>query len=128
VLVLDAYADEILADGVVPFGRGITGLTAESRVPQLVNDLHLDSRAHQVPNTPVEPESLLAIPLLAREELKGVLCLYRLGERHHFSVGDFKMAIVFSELAALAIDNAQIRAKLESEVVTDHLTALINHR
>jgi diguanylate cyclase (GGDEF)-like protein/putative nucleotidyltransferase with HDIG domain len=128
VLVLDAYADEILADGVVPFGRGITGLTAESRVPQLVNDLHLDSRAHQVPNTPVEPESLLAIPLLAREELKGVLCLYRLGERHHFSVGDFKMAIVFSELAALAIDNAQIRAKLESEVVTDHLTALFNHR
>jgi diguanylate cyclase (GGDEF)-like protein len=128
VLVLDAYAEEILADGVVPFGRGITGLTAESQVPQLVNDLHLDPRAHQVPNTPVEPESLLAIPLLARDELKGVLCLYRLGEGHHFSVGDFKMAIVFSELAALAIDNAQIRAKLESEVVTDHLTALFNHR
>src|SRR5262249_40538645 len=39
-----------------------------------------------------------------------------------------KQTILFSELAALAIDNAQIRTRLEAEVVTDHLTALFNHR
>ena len=46
----------------------------------------------------------------------------------HFTVQEFKLAIVFSELAALAIDNGEIRRRLEAEVVTDHLTALYNHR
>jgi len=128
VLVRDTYAQEILAMGSIPYGTGITGLAAESCTPQLANDAHLDTRSAQIPGTPVEPESMLAIPLLAREEMKGVLCLYRLGERNHFTVKEFKLAIVFSELAALAIDNAQIRTRLETEVVTDHLTALYNHR
>jgi diguanylate cyclase (GGDEF)-like protein len=128
VLVRDAYAQEILAMGQIPFGRGITGMVAESRQPQLINDAHLDPRAARIPNTPDEPESMLAIPLLVRGELKGVLCLYRLGEGNHFSLEEFKQTILFSELAALAIDNAQIRTRLEAEVVTDHLTALYNHR
>jgi diguanylate cyclase (GGDEF)-like protein len=128
VLVRDAYAREILAMGSVPYGAGITGVAAESKTPQLVNDAHVDPRAKQVPNTPFEPESLLAIPLLARDDLKGVLCLYRVGERNHFTIKEFKLSILFSELAALAIDNAQIRATLEAEVITDHLTALHNHR
>jgi diguanylate cyclase (GGDEF)-like protein len=128
VLVRDAYAREILAMGSVPYGSGITGVAAESKIPQLVNDAHMDPRARQIPNTPFEPESLLAIPLLTRDDLKGVLCLYRLGETNHFTIKEFKLSILFSELAALAIDNAQIRAKLEAEVITDHLTALHNHR
>lgn len=127
-LVRDRYASEFLAMGPVAFGRGITGTVAVDRVPQLVNDAHLDPRAERVPGTPDEPESMVSIPLLARDELKGVLCLYRLGEGHHFSLQEFKLAILLSELAALAIDNAQIRARLETEVVTDHLTALFNHR
>jgi diguanylate cyclase (GGDEF)-like protein len=128
ILVRDAYAQEILAMGPFPYGRGITGTVAETRTPQLINDVHLDPRAARIPNTPDEPESMLAIPLLARDELKGVLCLYRLGEGNHFSLQEFKVAILFSELAALAIDNSMIRARLEAEVVTDHLTALYNHR
>src|SRR5207247_10019440 len=55
-------------------------------------------------------------------------CVYRLGDGNHFSLEEFKQTILFSELAALAIDNAQIRTRLEAEVVTDHLTALYNHR
>jgi diguanylate cyclase (GGDEF)-like protein len=128
VLIRNAYAKEILGMGSVPYGTGITGIAAETKIPQLVNDAHRDPRAKQVPNTPVEPESLLAVPLLAREDLKGVLCLYRVGVGNHFSIKEFKLSILFSELAALAIDNAQIRARLESEVITDHLTALHNHR
>jgi diguanylate cyclase (GGDEF)-like protein len=128
VLVRDPhYADQIRA-GAIPYGRGISGLAAQSRVPQLVNDVHKDSRAITVPNTPDDPESLIAIPLLARDDLKGVLCLYRLGEDKHFTLREFKLAIVFSEMAALAIDNAEIRQRLEAEVITDHLTALYNHR
>jgi diguanylate cyclase (GGDEF)-like protein len=128
MLVRDAYAQEILAMGAVPYGKGITGMAAETRVPQLVNDAHLDPRAARIPDTPDEPESMVAIPLIARDELKGVLCLYRLGDDNHFTLQEFKLAILFSELAALAMDNAQIRTRLEAEVITDHLTALYNHR
>src|SRR5438105_5829727 len=128
MLVRDAYAQEILAMGAVPYGTGITGMAAETRTPQLVNDAHLDPRAARIPDTPDEAESMVAIPLIARDEVKGVLCLYRIGENNHFSLQEFKLAILFSELAALAIDNAQIRSRLETEVITDHLTALYNHR
>jgi diguanylate cyclase (GGDEF)-like protein len=128
VLVRDPYEAEIMAAGATAFGMGISGLVAESRIPQLVNDAHLDPRAEQIPGTPDEPESMLALPLLAREELKGVLLLSRIGEGARFRIQEFKLAIVFSELAALAIDNAETRSRLEAEVITDHLTALYNHR
>jgi diguanylate cyclase (GGDEF)-like protein len=128
VLCRDSYAEEILALGPLPFGRGVTGLAVESMQALLVNDAHLDPRSEQIPGTPVEPESMLAIPLLARDERKGVLCLYRLGEDRHFTEDEFQLAIRFAALAALAIDNAQARARLEAEVITDHLTGLYNHR
>ncbi len=128
VLVRDIYAQEILDMGPIAFGTGITGIAAESGTPQLVNDAHLDPRAVRIPNTPLEPESLLAVPLMARDQLKGVLTMHRVGEGNGFTLQEFKLAILFSDLAALAMDNAQIRARLEAEVITDHLTALYNHR
>jgi diguanylate cyclase (GGDEF)-like protein/putative nucleotidyltransferase with HDIG domain len=129
VLVRDAdYAEEVLALGPIPYGDGVTGTAGLSRTPLIVNDAHLDPRSIHIPGTPDAPESMLAIPLLARDELKGVLCLYRHNDGNHFNVREFKLAIVFSELAALALDNAEIRTRLEAEVITDHLTALYNHR
>jgi diguanylate cyclase (GGDEF)-like protein len=128
VLIRDAYAPQIVALGDLPFGHGITGAVAETRMPQHVNDVMSDPRAVYIPDTPDEAEALIAVPLLVREELKGVLCLYRLGEGNVFSRDEFKLAVRFAELAALAIDNADIRERLESEVVTDHLTGLYNHR
>jgi diguanylate cyclase (GGDEF)-like protein len=127
-LVRDAYAEEILALGTLPFGYGITGAAAEARTPQLVGNAQLDSRSQQVPGTPDEPESMMAIPLLAGDELKGVLCLYRLGEGNRFTEEEYRLAIRFGEAAALAIDNADIRARLEMEALTDHLTGMYNHR
>ena len=128
VLVRDAFVDQILAMGPIPYGAGITGRTAQARSASLVNDAHLDPRAAQIPDTPDEPESFIAVSLVAREELVGVLCLTRLGEDHHFSDEEFRLAQSFAGMGALAIDNARIRARLEAEVVTDHLTALYNHR
>ena len=71
---------------------------------------------------------MIAVPLMARQELKGVLAIYRLGPGHQFSPAEFALSIRFADLAALAIDNADIRARLTTEASTDHLTALYNHR
>ena len=85
VLVRDKWAEEILAMGPMAFGQGITGWTAETRRaaagPRGRPD---DPRAIQIDGTPDEPESLITVPLVARDELKGVLCLYRLGEGNVF--------------------------------------------
>jgi diguanylate cyclase (GGDEF)-like protein len=128
VLVRDAYAQEILALGPLPFGFGIIGTAAETRKPQLVENAQADQRSQLVPGTPDEPESMVAIPLVAAGELKGVLCLYRLGEGNRFTQEEYRLAIRFGEAAALAVDNADIRARLQMEALTDHLTGLYNHR
>ena len=127
VLCRDAYAAEIMAMDPFPLGEGITGSVAESGEPQLVNDAHLDPRAVQIAGTPDEAESMIVIPLVARGERTGCLSLYRLGEGNHFTEEEFELATRFGELAALAIDNANTRARLETQVVTDPLTGLFNH-
>src|SRR5205823_640012 len=54
VLVRDAFVEQILAMGPIPYGAGITGRTAQDRSANLVNDAHLDPRAAQIPDTPEE--------------------------------------------------------------------------
>nr|MBA3348007.1 diguanylate cyclase [Actinomycetota bacterium] len=79
-LVRSEYAREIL-DDTFPFGVGITGWAVEHREPVLSNQAHLESRAAFVPGTPVDPEALVVVPLIARGSLKGTLNVYRIGER-----------------------------------------------
>jgi diguanylate cyclase (GGDEF)-like protein len=129
VLARDEWAEEIMNDSVL-FGEGLTGWAAEHREPLLANDAHDDPRVAVVPGTPMEPESLIIVPLIARDRVKGCLNVYRLGEGRetHFSEAEFELAQRFGDAAALAIDNIQIRAILERQAQTDPLTGLYNHR
>jgi diguanylate cyclase (GGDEF)-like protein len=60
--------------------------------------------------------------------VKGTLNIYRLGEDASFADDEFELAIRFGDAAALALDNAQIRVRLEHQAMTDSLTGLYNHR
>src|SRR5438128_1550043 len=124
----DKWADKILADRC-PFGVGLTGWGVEHREPARVNQAHLDPRVATVPGTPDdEPEAMITIPLIARDSIKGALNIYRLGEDASFDDDEFELAKRFGDAAALALDNAQIRARLEHQAQTDPLTGLYNHR
>src|SRR3989454_1176727 len=124
----DKWADKILADRC-PFGVGLTGWGVEHREPVRVNQAHLDPRVMTVPGTPAdEPEALITIPLIARDSIKGALNVYRLGDDASFDDDEFELAKRFGDAAALALDNAQIRARLEHQAQTDPLTGLYNHR
>jgi diguanylate cyclase (GGDEF)-like protein len=124
----DKWADKILADKC-PFGVGLTGWGVEHREPVRVNQAHLDPRTSTVAGTPDdEPEAMITIPLIARGSIKGALNIYRLGEHASFGDDDFELAKRFGDAAALALDNAQIRARLEHQAQTDPLTGLYNHR
>src|SRR5689334_22169210 len=124
----DKWADKILADNC-PFGVGLTGWGVEHREAVRVNQAHLDPRVETVPGTPEdEPEAMITIPLIARDSVKGALNIYRLGEDASYDDDEFELAKRFGDAAALALDNAQIRARLEHQAMTDPLTGLYNHR
>ena len=128
VLVRDRWSEEILAAGPFAFGQGIIGWTAETALPQIVDDMGHHPRATAIEGRPEGHESIISVPLIARDELKGVLCLQRRGAENAFDEEEFRRAVRFAGVAALAVDNAESRERLEAEVVTDHLTALFNHR
>src|SRR5881396_1139030 len=124
----DKWADKILADQV-PFGVGLTGWGVSHREPVRVNQAHLDPRTATVAGTPEnEPEAMVTIPLIARDSVKGALNIYRLGDDASFDDDEFELAKRFGDAAALAVDNAQARARLEHQAMTDSLTGLYNHR
>jgi diguanylate cyclase (GGDEF)-like protein len=127
VLARSDYVDEIMSDRP-QFGQGITGWAVEHRRPVWTNRAHLDPRVSNVPGTPVEPEALITVPLIARGALKGALNVYRIGEDAAFYEHEFELAKWFGDAAALAIDNAQVKARLEHLAQTDSLTGLYNHR
>src|SRR5436309_5046223 len=127
VLARSKWANEIMSE-TFSFGEGITGWAVEHREPVLANKAHLDPRVRFVPGTPVDPEALIAVPLIARGRLKGTLNIYRVGEDVEFSEEEFLLACRFGDAAALAIDNAHVRARLEHQASTDALTSLYNHR
>jgi len=127
VLARSKWATEVMSE-TFGFGEGITGWAVEHREPVLSNQAHLDPRVRFVPGTPPEPEALIAVPLIARGRLKGTLNIYRVGEDAAFTDEEFHLATRFGDAAALAMDNADIRARLEHQASTDALTGLANHR
>jgi diguanylate cyclase (GGDEF)-like protein len=128
VLARDEYAEEIMSSNS-HFGRGITGWAVTNREPVHAPNAHLDPRVEVVPGTPAdEPEALVTIPLIARGAVKGALNVYRLGADARFTDDEFELARRFADAAALALDNAHVRARLEHQAQTDSLTGLYNHR
>jgi len=126
VLVRDVYADEIMST-TISFAEGITGWATRHREAVLSNQAHLDPRVRTVPGTPLEPEALICVPLIARGQIKGALNIYREGEAVAFTEMEFEIAKRFGDAAALALDNAESRARLEHQARTDSLTGLFNH-
>ena len=128
VLARSQWYEEEIMGSRPKFGEGLTGWAVENRTPVWTNRAHLDPRVVNVPGTPVEPEALITIPLVARGSLKGALNIYRVGEDAVFFEHEFELAKWFGDAAALAMDNAHVRMRLEHLAQTDSLTGLYNHR
>jgi len=128
VMARDRWAEEVMSSRPL-LGEGITGWAIDHLEPQLVNDAQHDPRVKVVPGTPVdEQEALISVPLVARGSLMGALNVYRIGAGVSFTEEEFELAKRFGDAAALALDNAQVRAVLELQAQTDSLTGLYNHR
>lgn len=106
------YADEVMADT-----GGITGLAGEvamSGKVEIVQDSIADQRVEDIPG--VEdfdiPQTMMAIPLMGKEGVEGVLELYRQKTRQ-FTTVEVTIAEPFAAHAAIAIENANLRQELK---------------
>jgi diguanylate cyclase (GGDEF)-like protein len=128
VAVADGEDTEQLCGLHIAMGEGLSGKAALSREPVVSNQAHLDTRAGLVPGTDRTAEAVACMPLLAHEDLLGVLTIYRLGAGHEFASDEVELVADFAALAALALSHAKARAELESLATTDDLTGLANRR
>jgi len=75
-----------------------------------------DTRATQIPGTPVEREAMMCIPLAGKDRLIGVLTIYREGDKI-FSPTEFEIAQLFASQAAVAVENSELYRSREALLV-----------
>src|SRR3989440_10315396 len=98
-------------------GEGITGAAAAERIPvMLPAKAHLDPRFKQFPNLPEdEYESILAVPILAREKLAGALNVRTLRPRR-FSREEIDLLVAIASQVAQTIEHAKLYADAQRRV------------
>jgi len=90
-------------------GEGITGTAAAERSPiMLPAQAHLDERFKAFPNLPEdEYESILAVPILARERLAGAVNV-RTREPREFSAAEIELLLAIAAQVAQTIEHAKL--------------------
>src|SRR5881396_4168300 len=98
-------------------GEGITGTAAADRVPVMIPaKADLDPRFKSFPNLPEDQyESILAVPILARERLAGALNVRTL-EPREFTPDEIELLVAIADQVAQTIEHAQLYAEAQQRV------------
>ena len=121
VVALGHHAEQF-SSTLLHLGEGITGVVAQTGVPEVVNDTRSDKRTKHVPGTPVdEPTALMIVPLMTGEQIIGTMGVWRPRERGLFTEQDLEVLVSLARQTAVAIQNARLfdevqRQKVYSEI------------
>src|SRR5213592_1485547 len=98
-------------------GEGITGSAAAERAPIMIPaEAHLDARFKGFSNLPEdEYESILAVPILAREKLAGALNV-RTRRPREFSEAEIDLLVAIAAQVAQTIEHAKLYADAQARV------------
>ncbi|MBA2462747.1 MAG: GAF domain-containing protein [Actinobacteria bacterium] len=98
-------------------GEGITGTAAAERAPiAIAANAHLDPRFKQFPNVHEdEYESILAVPILAREKLAGALNI-RTREPRAWQQPEIDLLVAIASQVAQTIEHAKLYAEAQRRV------------
>src|SRR5688500_986171 len=90
-------------------GEGITGTAAAERAPIMIpREAHLDPRFKSFPNLREEHyQSILAVPILAKERLEGALNV-RTEKAREFTASEIDLLMAIAGQVAQAIENAKL--------------------
>ncbi|NJC98683.1 MAG: response regulator [Anaerolineae bacterium] len=102
---------ENIRNDTINLGAGILGSIAQNKVGEIVNVVNNDPRAITITGTDInEDEHLLAVPLLANEELKGLMAVWRTGKGKEYNETELEFLNNLSRQAVIAVQNAQLFA------------------
>jgi two-component system, sensor histidine kinase PdtaS len=98
-------------------GEGITGSAAANRAPVMIPaQAHLDERFKAFPNLPEDQyESILAVPILARNKLAGALNVRTIAPRN-FSGAEIDLLLAIAAQVAQTIEHAKLYADAQARV------------
>jgi GAF domain-containing protein/ligand-binding sensor protein len=119
--VRDPYADAI-ADCRIELGVGIPGLVAMSGASLRIDDVRADPRFVPLPNVPVEPEAILAVPMLFNGEVSGVITVSRFKQRT-FSDHELDVLKILAAQSAIALATAAFRDQVAQRLETERAHA-----
>lgn len=89
-------------------GQGLTGSVALSGLPELVVHTRQDRRTIQIPDTPVRDTTAVFAPMKARQELLGVMTVYRYDVKQPYTQLDLNLLTAVADQAAVALENARL--------------------
>jgi signal transduction histidine kinase len=119
----DTAIDFDPAAGPIPAGHGIVGKALQQRRPAASPRLaaqqgRVKPGAQVLPLQPSEAlhRSTLAAPIIVKNETYGVLAVYYCGERT-FNHEDMELAAALGDQAALSIENARLRERIERAAI-----------
>lgn len=118
------YANQLRGSQMSP-GEGFLGSVMEGREPVIIEDVKNDPELRREPGLFQVHRSLLIIPLLAENEVLGVIVL---GDKRPnvFSEDHLHMLSIISGQAAVTLANNLLFRRLETGAVTDGLTGVFN--
>ena len=118
--VISTEAEKGLSEIRIPRGQGIAGLVATSGKSEIVNDAQNDSRIFKKADETIQfvTRNLIAVPLLVRGKVIGVLEVLNSIGRDNYTEKDLQLFTTFSEQAALAIHNRELIDSLRSANVS----------
>ncbi len=98
-------------------GEGVAGWVAKERKPLIVNDVSRDKRFSTKvdKSTSFKTKSILAVPLIAKGKLVGVVEGINKEHNGHFSDQDREAFEVFGSQAGIAIENARLFTEVTRE-------------
>ena len=108
-------------------GEGITGAAAAERAPVMIpREAHLDPRFKHFPNLrEAHYQSILAVPILARDRLEGALNV-RTEEPREFSGDEVDLLMAIAGQVAQAIENAKLYEHAQRRVAELEALAAIS--
>ncbi|MCC6986985.1 MAG: GAF domain-containing protein, partial [Anaerolineales bacterium] len=100
---------EELKNDTITLGEGMLGNIALTKKAEIVNDVDNDPRGINITGTDATPdEHLLAVPLLANSELKGLMAVWRNGKDNSFTETELEFMNNLARQAVIAIQNTQL--------------------
>lgn len=118
---------DVIKSATRKVGEGISGKVAQTGEALFLRNIKTEAGGATSSSGNYKSASLISVPLCARGVVIGVVNVNDRGDGGDFSEEDMNLVMLFASQAAIAIDNANLRAKLWMKSVTDGLTQTFVH-